>query len=157
MKIYLAGSVPKGDNEAKKLVDWRKRYSEVISKISGDFELFDPNNFYLNSLEGNPKLVFGADCLHIRQNDLIIVNAEEKDRGIGAGTAMEFVIAKYFRKPVITVLPKDSYHRRPNLLFCGKLVEDWIHPFVDSMSDIHNYRRCVRDKKRDKISGKQKD
>jgi hypothetical protein len=65
--------------------------------------------------------------------DLVVVKAEEK---LGAGTSMEYVIAKYFGKPVITVIPKDSHHRRSNLYFADVLVVDWIHPFVASMSDF---------------------
>ena len=64
---------------------------------------------------------------------MIVVNAEEK---IGAGTAMEMVTAKYFKKPVITVIPKDTHHRRSNVVFHGKLVDDWIHPFIWHFSDI---------------------
>ena len=49
------------------------------------------------------------------------------------------VIAKYLKKPVVTVLPKDSqdsHHRRSNLVFNGKTVEDWIHPFIHTFSDF---------------------
>ena len=62
---------------------------------------------------------------------------------------MEMVIAKYFRKPVVTVLPKNTHHRRANLTFQGKyFVEDWIHPFihtfsgfvVESVEDIANIK-----------------
>ena len=49
-KIYLAGSVPKGDNERKKYVDWRKQYCDIIKRrcfhrsfldrqVSYDFEI----------------------------------------------------------------------------------------------------------------------
>ncbi|HRN96738.1 MAG TPA: hypothetical protein PLD54_04790 [Candidatus Levybacteria bacterium] len=131
MKIYLAGSVPKGDKEAIDYVDWRKEYIEIISKYVDDVELFDPNIFY--ALEGDSKGVTGADCSNIQESDLVIVNAKEK---IGAGTAMEFVIAKYFSKPVITILPKNTHHRRSNLEFEGRIVEDWIHPFIDTFSDV---------------------
>jgi hypothetical protein len=63
----------------------------------------------------------------------VIVNAEGR---LGAGTSMEMVIAKYFNKPVITVMPKNSYHRRANMLFREKyFVEDWMHPFIHTFSD----------------------
>jgi hypothetical protein len=48
---------------------------------------------------------------------------------------MELPVAKYFSVPIITVLPKDSHHRRSNVVFRGTLVEDWIHPFVYAFSD----------------------
>lgn len=64
---------------------------------------------------------------------MVIVNAEEK---LGVGTAQELVIAKYFKKPVISVLPKDTHHRRSKVVFHGRLVEDWIHPFIFAFSDF---------------------
>lgn len=131
MKIYLAGSVPKGDKDAKDFIDWRKRYIEIISQTIKNVELFDPNVFAV--LEGDSLALTGADCGYIQQSDLVVVNAEEK---LGAGTAMELVVAKYFNKPVITVLPKATHHRRSNLKFEGRLVKDWIHPFIDTFSDI---------------------
>jgi hypothetical protein len=131
MKIFLAGSVPKGDKEAENWTDWRKIYIEKIKKIVGNVELFDPNIFY--ALEGDSKAVAGADSWHIKQSDLVIINGQEK---LGAGTAMEILIAKYFKRPVIVILPKNSHHRRSKLLFEGKTVDEWIHPFIDSFADI---------------------
>lgn len=131
MKIYLAGSVPKGDKEAKNYIDWRKVYIAEIKKSIKNSETFDPNIFY--KLEGDSKGVAGADCWNIKESDLVLANAEEK---LGAGSAMELVVAKYFSKPVITVLPKDSHHRRSNLEFEGRMVEDWTHPFIETFSDF---------------------
>lgn len=130
LMIYLAGSVPKGDKEAKNYISWRYRYKRALKQIF-DASFIDP--YRSDKDEGDPKAIFGEDCAHIKKSDLIIVNAEEK---LGAGTAMEIVIAKYFKKPVITILPKDSHHRRTNLFFGGKLVADWIHPFIHSFSDF---------------------
>ena len=84
--------------------------------------------------EGDFLLIVGKDSKSIKQSDLIIINAEER---LGVGTAQEMMIAKYFGKLVITVLPKNSYHRRTNVLFQGKyLVEDWMHPFIYTFSDF---------------------
>jgi hypothetical protein len=130
MKIYLAGSVPKGDKEALDYIDWRKDYFNIMSKLVDDIKIIDPNDHY--KLEGDTKALFGSVCLQIQESDFVLVNAESK---LGAGTSMEMVIAKYLDKPVITVLPKDSAHRKSNLLFAGREVQEWIHPFVDSFSD----------------------
>lgn len=67
---------------------------------------------------------------------------------------MEMVAAKYFKKPVITVLPKDTHHRRSNLVFHGKLVEDWIHPFIWSFSDfiVESIEEVEEIKDKDKLS-----
>jgi len=130
MKIYLAGSVPKGDAEAKIFNDWRSKYKQLLQKFF-EADFIEPYHKELD--EGDFLAVVGQDCRHIKDSSLVIVNAEEI---LGVGTAQEIVIAKYFNKPVISILPKDTHHRRPNVVFHGKLVEDWIHPFIFTFSDF---------------------
>lgn len=130
MKIYLAGSVPKGEEEEKTFVNWRKAYQEVLGKIF-EAECIDPYDRNLD--ESDFLFVVGKDCAEISDSSFVVVNAEEK---LGAGTSQELVIAKYFKKPVVTVLPKDTPHRRTNIVFNGQLVEDWIHPFIFTFSDF---------------------
>ena len=130
MKIYLAGSVPKGDEEAKTFDDWRSRYKQSLQKFF-DADFIEPYHRDLD--EGDLLAVVGQDCRHIKGSSMVIVNAEEK---LGVGTAQELVIAKYFKKPVISVLPKDTHHRRSKVVFHGRLVEDWIHPFIFAFSDF---------------------
>lgn len=129
MKIYLAGSVPKGDEEAKTFDDWRSRYKRSLQKVF-DADFIEPYHRDLD--ESDLLAVVGQDCRHIKQSSMVIVNAEEK---LGVGTAQELVIAKYFKKPVISVLPRDTHHRRSRIVFHGKMVEDWIHPFIFAFSD----------------------
>jgi len=131
MVIYLAGDLPKGDEEAKGFVNWRQRYKHALEEVFDGVKFIDP--WRPEKDENDPVAVFGEDCKSIKEADLIVIKAEEK---LGAGTSMEFVIAKYFNKPVVTVIPKDSHHRRSNLYFAGVLVEDWIHPFIFAMSDF---------------------
>ncbi len=130
MKIYLAGSVPKGDEEQKTFADWRARYQSALESIF-DAEYIDPYDRVLD--ESDFLLVVGKDCIDIIESSLVIVNAEEK---LGAGTAQELVIAKYLKKPVVTVLPKNTPHRRTNIMFNGQLIDDWIHPFIFTFSDF---------------------
>lgn len=130
-EIYLAGSVPKGDKDQENFVDWRARWEQVLTKVFEDTQIIDPYNPDLD--EGDFLQVVGQDFGYIKRAFLIVINAEEK---IGAGTATEMVVAKYFKKPVVTVLPKNTHHRRSNIVFHGKLVEDWIHPFIWAFSDF---------------------
>ncbi|MBU0648054.1 hypothetical protein KJ855_02640 [Patescibacteria group bacterium] len=130
MKIYLAGSVPKGDKEAKSFDDWRVRYRRAVGECL-DAEYIDP---YERDLPEDDFLcIFGKDCQQVKSSDLILVCAENKP---GVGTSQELVIAKMFGKPVITVLPKDSPCRRSNVVFRGKTIEDWIHSFIFAFSDV---------------------
>lgn len=127
MKIFLAGKIPKGkDANATDFVESIVPHIRLknIEFIKGEKRDLDESDFFL---------VFGWDCKHIKNSDIVIVDAREK---IGAGTAQEMLIAKYFGKPIITILPKDTHHRKSNLEFNGKVITDWIHPFIYSTSDI---------------------
>ncbi len=129
MKIYLAGRVPKGKEEAENSKNFTDSIIPHIKLknvefIKGEKKDLDESDFLL---------VFGWGCSHIKNSDIVIVDARER---MGVGTAQEMLIAKYFGKPVITLLPKNTYHRKPNLEFNGKNIADWIHPFIYSTSDI---------------------
>lgn len=131
MKIYLAGSVPKGAEEEKEFVNWRDGYKSTLEKFL-NAEFIFPGAGDMD--ESDYLLIVGKDSRSIKHSDLVIVNAKER---LGVGTAQEMVIAKYFKKPVITVLPKNSYNRRANVVFQGKYrVEDWMHPFLHTFSDF---------------------
>jgi len=144
--IYLAGSVPKGNEEAK-FDNWRIEYKEVLKKHF-QAEFIDPYDHHSYVDENDSLLVFGIDSNHIKTSDFIVVNAESK---LGAGTSMEMVVAKYFKKPVVTVLPKDTYHRRSNLIFGPNHVKDWVHPFIHSFSDFIIENIVEIEKIKDKI------
>jgi hypothetical protein len=130
MKIYLAGSVPKSPDEEKNFDNWRLRYASEIGKFF-EAEFIDP---YIRDLdEADFLCITGNDCEHIKNCDFIVVNSEHS---MGVGTAQEMVIAKYFNKPVVTILPKNTKHRICNATINKKCVEDWIHPFVFTFSDF---------------------
>lgn len=127
-RIYLAGKVPKG-SEIATAEDWRSRFMQTLCQF-GDFEFLSPEDPTLD--ERYPQQIFGHDCYLVRQCDIMIINADSK---LGAGTAQEMVIAKHFEKYVLTVLPRNSHHRRSNLDMHGVIVDDWIHPFLHETSD----------------------
>lgn len=129
MRVYFAGKVPKGE-EAAQLEDWRARLSATLNSAGTFVEMISPENPDLD--EGDSLAVFGHDCHLIREADLIIVNADQK---LGVGTAQEMIIAKYFGKPVLTILPPNTHHRRTNLEMFGSVIPDWKHPFIVSTSD----------------------
>lgn len=131
MRIYLAGIVPKGDKEKEVSINWRAQYQSTLESVFPDAQFIDP--YHRDVDESDFLYVFGKDCLEVKNADLIIVNAENK---LGVGTSQEMVIAKYFNKKVLTVLPRNSYHRRPDVKFHGVTVADWIHPFIFAFSDM---------------------
>jgi nucleoside 2-deoxyribosyltransferase len=129
MKIYFAGKVPKGD-EIGQLEDWRASLTSSLKEAGEFIEMISPEDPELD--ESDSLAVFGHDCLLIRMADMVIVNADQK---LGVGTAQEMIIAKYFEKPVLTILPRDTHHRRTNLQMHEFLIKDWKHPFIVSTSD----------------------
>lgn len=130
--IYLAGSVAKSDMEMVKIKDWRDEFILELNKISSSFEYINPGKIKFKD-RVDSKEIFGACAIKVKEADLVIVYAPDK---IGIGTAQEMLIAKYFNRPVIVVVPKNTYHRKANLAFDGVVAEDWIHPFVAESSDI---------------------
>ena len=128
IKVYLAGKIPKGD-EIGQLEDWRAELERQLAATER-FEFLSPEDPTLD--EAEPRIVFGHDCYLVSRCDILLVNAPEK---LGVGTAQEMVIAKYMRKHVYTILPRDTHHRRTNLNMHGRIVADWVHPFIYAMSD----------------------
>src|SRR5215212_1204138 len=145
IKVYLAGKIPKGD-EIGNLSDWRNEYITLLKDCEISF--ISPENPDLD--ESQPLLVFGHDCVLVREADIIVINAPDK---LGVGTAQEMIIAKYFGKYVYTVLPPDTHHRRTNLNMHGRIIPDWIHPFVYAFSDkifnnIHELVVYIKDNRK---------
>ncbi|MDE5539428.1 MAG: hypothetical protein K2J20_02955 [Bacilli bacterium] len=132
MKIYLSGKVPKQDNEFCE--DWREYYQKVLlSKkyLSNKLEFIEPMDSNLD--ESNFELVYGHDCSLIKNCDLVIVNAEDKT---GIGTSQEILIAKYYKKYVVIVIPENTDYCRKNITLMGRFIETWIHPFAYVSSDL---------------------
>lgn len=128
LRVFMAGKVAKGE-EICSIKDWRVACIEKLKQVR-KFEFISPENPKLD--ESKPFTVFGYACKLIRDSDFVLVDAS---RRLGAGTAQEMIIAKYFDKHVMTILPRNTYHRRTNLQMYDVLVEDWIHPFIYTLSD----------------------
>jgi hypothetical protein len=109
--------------------DWRIPYQRTLSGLP-QAEFLSPDDPTLD--ESQPLTVFGHDCFLVREADVVVVNATTK---LGVGTAQEMLIAKYFEKLVVTILPRNSHHRRQGLRMHAGIVDDWIHPFIYSTSD----------------------
>jgi len=129
MKIILLGSIPKGDDVRKNWIDWKTEY---IEKLSRDIPSANFLHGDLISDKEGAEAVVGHDLYLIQHADIAIVHATSK---IGAGTAQEILMAKQFKRPVIAIIPKDSHHRKSNIVFHGTLIEDFINPFLFISTD----------------------
>ncbi len=130
LRIALLGSIPKGDKERENWVDWKTEYVEKISQAIPQARFLHGD---LISDNVGPELVVGHDLWLIKNADIVIVQAVSK---IGAGTAQEMVLAKSFCKPLISLVPKNTHHRKSNVVFHDVVIEDWIHPFIAVSSDF---------------------
>lgn len=129
MKITLLGKIPKGDTAREGFVEWYQEYArEIAAQVP---EAVFLHGDLIRDKEGSMKVV-GHDLWLVQHADIVVVDAQAK---IGAGTAQEMVMAKYFKKPLIAVIPKDTHHRRSNVIFDGVNIEDWVHPFLDVSAD----------------------
>ncbi len=134
MNFYMSGTIPKGE-DLKQNRNWREDYAACLRQYFTHVEMHDPT-YCLSEVicpESNEKFWFGHDCHLIKSSDIIIVKADEK---LGVGTAQEILIAKYFAKPVVAVLPKNAPHRIQNLDLKTGFVADWIHPFLAATADL---------------------
>jgi hypothetical protein len=129
MKITILGMVPKGDAVREGWVDWKTEYVRKISEAIPDAIILHGDHI---RDDAGPDLVVGHDLWTVKHANVVFVDAREK---IGAGTAQEMLMAKFYAVPVVTVLPKDSHHRRSNITFNGVTLADWIHPFLAVCSD----------------------
>lgn len=129
-KIVLLGSIPKGDEVRKDWIDWKEEYLNKIKKELPQAEFLHGDLIKDNVGE---ELVVGHDLWLVKHADIIIVDAKTK---IGAGTAQEMVVAKLFGKPVISIIPKNTHHRKSDIVFDGENIPDWIHPFLFISSDF---------------------
>ena len=136
MKIYLAGKIPKG-NELENCTDWRAEYKAILSVHIPGVEFLDPDNTPANGVcdETDAMFWFGHDISLISQSNAVVVYCHPAEK-LGVGTSMEFLFAKYYAKPLVVVLPKNTPHRQTNLKLRTGLVEDWIHPFIAAPADL---------------------
>ena len=139
ISVCLLGPLPKGDSVRRGWIDWKIAYKKKLASI-GDFVFTDGDAW---RDETRQLELVGHDAYLVKSCDVVVVNAESK---LGAGTAQEMVIAKYYSKPVVTVLPKNTHHRKTGVVFDGKAIGDWVHPFISVLSDevVENLDDCAK-------------
>jgi len=135
VSIYLAGNVSniKGNEDDS----WREEFKvKLKERLDGiDARFLDPT-VRLEHIKDS-YTVFAQDVFFASNCDFVIVEAKNK---VGIGVGVEMVAAKMHGVPVISVVPKESYYRsidrysEKNL--SAELKSNWIHPFVQSLSDV---------------------
>jgi hypothetical protein len=131
LKIYLAGSIQKGHEQNSSF--WSETDLNVIRKNLSDYEVIFLNPASRSDDLSDQKSVFGRDMLQVYCSDLVFVDARDR-RGLGVGAEMMW--AKINQIPIITLAPLDTHYHKKETTLLGITVEDWIHPFVESLSDV---------------------
>ena len=130
--IYCSGSIQKGKEDKGKLL-WtdkeREELSSALNPIKTVFLNPDERTDDLN----NHLTVFGRDHFQVSLADFIVVDARQR-RGVGVGA--EMLSAKLLNKPVISIVPKNSYYRKEKLEYLGGSSEDYIHAHMFGLSDV---------------------
>ena len=134
VRIYLAGSVPKGKEDGRDPGTFWSEEDERLIREGVDaltVETLNPNksgvprgDFYAN---------FGCDLHLVDSSDVVFVDGRAR-RGIGVGAEMMF--AQVRGRRVVAICPSDSAYRRRDVqgLF-GEDLEEWIHPFIFGLAD----------------------
>lgn len=131
--VYLAGKIPKGE-ENTNFVDWRKEFRGLMEEKRKAFPgisrviYLDPHTLDAGTIPIED--FFGRDVHLVAISDAVLVDARAK---IGAGVAQEILIAKYYGKPVVSIVPRDSHYQRRVLVHNCEI--DYRHPFIFSTSD----------------------
>jgi len=131
LSIYLAGNIKK-EHEKESAVFWTQKDQDILRKglAPNDISFLNPAT-RMDDLS-DQKSVFGRDMLQVYCANVVFVDVRER-RGLGVGAEMMW--AKMNHLPVLSLAPKNSHYRKKEVTLLDKRVENWVHPFVYSLSD----------------------
>lgn len=131
MKLYIAGKV--GKNSQFGTQHWRDDFVAKLAEASGlELSHLDPL-LYENDREYDPQFVFNKDCWLIDQADCVIVYLSDD---ISVGGSQEMLIAKYLKKPLIGLAPKEGKFNKSEKEHLGSVIKNYIDPFVYATCDV---------------------
>jgi len=128
--IYLAGSIKKGHETHESF--WSDADIEFLKKAIDKYEVAFLNPAFRTDDLSDQHSVLGRDMLQVFSCNAVFVDARDK-RGLGVGAEMMW--AKVNRVPVVTWAPKDTHYNKSHTTILGVPVKDFIHPFVEGLSD----------------------
>ncbi len=132
LAIYLAGSIKKAHEPSNELF-WTDLEMSVLRDALKEYEIAFLNPAHRTDDLSSQMSVFGRDMLMVYSSDFVLVDARQR-RGLGVGSEMMW--AKVNKIPVIAYAPRDSHYRWTKTTLLGVEVKDWVHPFVESLSDF---------------------
>jgi hypothetical protein len=129
--IYLAGSIKKGHEKSDDTY-WTDEHMAFLRSALSDYELTFLNPAFRTDDLSDQKSVFGRDMVQVFSSNFVFVDARNR-RGLGVGAEMMW--AKINRIPVLTWAPRNSHYHKDQTTILGKPVQNFVHPFVEGLSD----------------------
>ncbi len=130
ISIYLAGKIKKKHEEPNEHY-WSEEDIEKLKNSSLDIDILNPAK--RSDDLSDQFSVFGRDMLQVFSSDIVLVDARDR-RGLGVGA--EMLWAKTNSIPVISLTPRNSHYNKESASLLDVEVKNWIHPFVESLSDV---------------------
>lgn len=131
ISIYLAGSIKK-EHERTDESYWTDSDMLFLRKNLPEYEISFLNPAFRSDDLSDQRSVFGRDMTQVFCSDVVFVDARER-RGLGVGAEMMW--AKFHKIPIVTLAPTDSHYNKSKTTLLDVAVENWVHPFVESLSD----------------------
>ena len=129
--IYLAGSIKKGHEKVDESY-WTDENIDLISKSLNGYEVSFLNPAFRTDDLSDQRSVFGRDMVQVFSSNIVFVDARAR-RGLGVGAEMMW--AKLNKIAVVTWAPKNSHYHKSHTTILDVPVENFVHPFVESLSD----------------------
>ena len=130
--IYLAGKIKKAHENPNEFY-WSENEIQQIKHHCENVQPILLNPAIRTDNLSLQQSVFGRDMLQVFSSDFVFVDARDR-RGLGVGAEMMW--AKMNQIPVITLAPKDTHYHQSTTTLLDIQVNDWVHPFVESLSDV---------------------
>ncbi|HSX03235.1 MAG TPA: hypothetical protein VLG76_00735 [Rhabdochlamydiaceae bacterium] len=131
ISIYLAGSIKKGHERSDESF-WTDADMLLLRKNLSEYEISFLNPAFRSDDLSDQRSVFGRDMTQVFCSDVVFVDARDR-RGLGVGAEMMW--AKFHKIPIVTLAPLDSHYNKSKTTLLNVAVENWVHPFVESLSD----------------------
>ena len=129
--IYLAGSIKKGHEKTDESF-WTDGDIAFLKECLKNYEVSFLNPAFRADDLSDQRSVFGRDMVQVFSSNIVFVDARDR-RGLGVGAEMMW--AKINKIPVITWAPRNSHYRKDLTTLLGVPVENFVHPFVEALSD----------------------
>lgn len=131
ISIYLSGSIKKGHEKGGEFF-WKEEELCLLKDNLPEYQVSFLNPACRSDDLSDPRSVFGRDMTQVFCSDVVFVDARDK-RGLGVGAEMMW--AKFHHIPIVTLAPKDSHYNKSKTTLLDTVVEEWVHPFIASLSD----------------------